>query len=186
MTVVDESAHSILEGIEVPEGFRVELINGNVIVSPSRKPLHWKIQRDLFRQFFLQSDWEVGTDQTIRHPDYTDEPQPDFFAMPASAPVDLEGSYPAERMTLVAEVLSRSTRGIDLVDKVELYARFGIPFYLVVDPFKRESTLHCFLEHGRYGNAVTIEFGRAIALPEPFRFSIDTSAFPAYRSADGC
>jgi Uma2 family endonuclease len=185
MTVVDERAHSILDGIEVPEGFRVELINGNVIVSPSGKPLHWKVQQDLLRQFSLHSGWEVAVEQTIRHPEYGDEPQPDFFALSADTPVDLEGSYPADKIALVAEVLSRSTRGTDLIDKVDLYGRFGIPFYLIVDQFKRVCTLHCFLEHGVYNDAITFEFGRKIPLPEPFRFSIDTGTFPAYRSPDG-
>ncbi|MDH6116460.1 Uma2 family endonuclease [Kitasatospora sp. GAS204B] len=180
MSVIDERGHRILDSIEVPEGYRVELINGNIVVSPSGTPLHWKIQLDLLRQFSLRSGWEVAAEQTIRHPEYSDEPQPDFFALPSETPVDLKGSYPAQHISLVAEVLSKSTRGTDLVDKVDLYARFGIPYYLIVDPFKRLCTLHCFVELGAYTDAVTLDFGRGIHLPEPFGFTLDTSGFPVY------
>ncbi|MGF1431097.1 Uma2 family endonuclease [Kitasatospora sp. LaBMicrA B282] len=179
----DERARRILDRLELPEGFQSELINGAVIVSPPGKPLRWMIQSELLHQFLQQPSWHVAAGQTICHPDFSDEPQPDFFALPVDAPLDLEGRYPAEHLTLVTEVLSRSTKGIDLVDKVQLYARFGIPFYLIVDPFQKKCTLHCFVENGRYTDAVSFDFGRTIPLPEPFHFSLDSSGFPAYRSA---
>lgn len=182
MSVMDERAHQILDSIEVPEGYRMELLNGEIILSPSGKPLRWEIQVELIMQVRAHGGWRAGAEQTIRHPEYSDEPQPDFFALSTDVPVDLEDTYPADRIALVAEVLSKSTQATDLMTKVEIYAKFGIPLYLIVDPFKRECTLHCFVEHGAYQDAVTFEFGRKIPLPEPFRFSIDTSAFPSYRS----
>ncbi|WP_035798156.1 Uma2 family endonuclease [Kitasatospora mediocidica] len=185
MSVMDERAHRFLDSIEIPEGYRVELLNGEIILSPSGKPLHWKIQLSLIQQFSLHSQWQIAAEQTVRHPGYSDEPQPDFFAMPAEASVDLEGTYRADHVSLVAEVLSRSTKATDLMTKVEVYARFGIPLYLIVDPFKRRCTLHSVPASEGYTDTVHVDFGHPIPLPEPFGFAIDTSAFPAYRSADG-
>ncbi|GAA1256573.1 Uma2 family endonuclease [Kitasatospora nipponensis] len=182
MTVIDERAHRFLDSIEIPEGYRVELLNGEIILTPSGKPLHWRIQSALLKQFWQYDSWETVAEQTIRHPRFGDEPQPDLCALSASAPADQEGTYQAEHVELVVEVLSKSTRATDLLTKVEVYSRFGIPLYLIIDPFKRQCTLHRFPKAESYGDAVTLDFGRGVHLPEPFGFTLDTTSFPSYRS----
>lgn len=184
MSVIDERAHRFLDSVEIPEGYRVELLNGEIILTPSGKPLHWQIQSMLLKQFWARDGWDAIAEQTIRHPRFSDEPQPDVAVLAETIKVDPEGTYSAENIDLVVEVLSRSTKATDLVTKVDVYGRFGIPLYLIIDPFKQMSTLHCFPEPQGYGDAVSLDFGRRVHLPEPFGFGIDTGAFPAYSSPD--
>ena len=40
---------------------------------------------------------------------------------------------------IVVEILSPSTRGIDLVRKMALYARSGVPEYWIADPERRNT-----------------------------------------------
>lgn len=180
MIVVDGRAHSALDALDVPEGYRAELINGEIILSPPGKPLHWMIQLELIRQFTPHRQWEVTADQTVTHPNYSDEPRPDFSALPADCEVDPEGSFPGDQLALVAEVLSRHNKGTDLVDKVEVYARFGIGLYLIIDPFKGWCTLHREPRHEGYAVPSATEFGEPVELPEPFGFGIDTTRFGRY------
>jgi Uma2 family endonuclease len=180
MTVVDERAHRILDHMEVPEGYNVELINGEIILSPSGKPLHWEIQLELIQQFGIHREWRIGAEQTVIHPNFADEPRPDFFAMPASVPVEPDGVFPADRIEFIVEVLSRNNRGTDLVDKVEVYARFGIGLYLIIDPFKGQCVSHRSPKAEGYAESSMTDFGGPVELPEPFGFAIDTSRFGRY------
>jgi len=64
---------------------------------------------------------------------------------------------------LVVEVLSPSTARIDLLDKRRLYARAGVPEYLVVDPDRREAIL-LRLEGAHYAEAGRIPWGGLLEL----------------------
>jgi Uma2 family endonuclease len=77
--------------------------------------------------------------------------------------------------------MSGKRKGTDLVDKIEVYARFGIPMYLIVDPFKGE----CLLHTGPHGEAyetrrVTV-FEEVIELPEPIGMVLETGGFRTYK-----
>ncbi|MEO3783144.1 Uma2 family endonuclease [Actinocorallia sp. B10E7] len=167
-----------IDEIEVPEGFRAELINGEIILSPSSKSLHWLIQFSLFQQF-IPLGWMVVAEQTIIHPKHSDEPRPDFLVL-SDDEIDPEAHIPGDKGVLVVEVLS-TNRGVDLVDKVGVYAAFGIPNYLIIDPFNGECILYQE-PHGReYFSRKTIPFGEPVELPEPLSLAVDTSGFRTYR-----
>ncbi len=180
MTVMTTRAQRALEDLDVPEGYTAELINGEIILSPSGKPLHWFIQLNLIKQF-MPFGWDVATDQTITHPEHGDEPRPDFIALPEDVEVDLDGSFPGERVQIVVEVLSKSNKGTDLVDKVGVYARFGIPLYLIVDPFAGTCLLHVNPRGEGYAERYTTAFGEPVELPKPISLTLDTSGFRTYQ-----
>jgi len=79
--------------------------------------------------------------------------------------------------------LSKSNKGTDVVDKVEVYARFGIPMYLIVDPFKGECLLYTRPYGETYETRRTTVFGEAIELPEPIGMILDTGSFRTYKRA---
>jgi Uma2 family endonuclease len=172
-------AQQALEDLDVPEGYRAELINEEIVLSPSSKPLHWNIQRSLIEQFQPHGgNW--ATDQTIVHPVHGDMPQPDFLAMPAIE-IDPEEFLPGDQVQIVVEVLSRSNKGNDLVDKVGVYARFGIPIYLIIDPFEGQCVLYLHPDGGIYAEKRISSFGLPIELPEPVGFTLETSTFGMYK-----
>lgn len=66
--------------------------------------------------------------------------------------------------TLVVEIISPYSRRIDRVRKLQLYARYEVPYYWIVDPAQR-TIEGCRLVGGRYeqvGRAAGVE---SIALP---------------------
>ncbi len=69
--------------------------------------------------------------------------------------------------TLVVEVVSPSTGAIDRRRKLQLYARYAVPNYWIVDPPARTIEAHA-LAHGRYEEAGVLR-GRASVAPALWR-----------------
>jgi Uma2 family endonuclease len=89
----------------------------------------------------------------------------DLFVLPPEEVPKAKGMPLSVRPTLVIEVMSPSTRTIDLVEKAEDYALAGIPEYWAVDPEHKELIVHQ-LEGARY-RAERVKEGkvRSISLP---------------------
>ena len=68
--------------------------------------------------------------------------------------------------TLVVEVISPSTGAIDRRRKLQLYARYAVPFYWIVDPPARTIEAHA-IAHGRYEEAGVLSGTAPASLP-PF------------------
>jgi Uma2 family endonuclease len=68
--------------------------------------------------------------------------------------------------TLVVEVISPSSGGIDRRRKLQLYARYAVPYYWIVDPTTRTIEAH-ELTKGLYRNVETLSGTTPISLP-PF------------------
>jgi Uma2 family endonuclease len=120
--------------LDMPDdGHRRELIDGHLIVTPAPVPLH---QLCTFRLGVLLHaacphglvtltapvDWKLS-DLTVVEPDVV-----------VTSASDLSGAYLTQTPVLVVEVLSPSTRLIDLGSKRLLYARAGVEDYWIVDP----------------------------------------------------
>ncbi len=68
--------------------------------------------------------------------------------------------------TLVVEVLSPSTAQIDRTTKTQLYARYGVPWYWLVDPDSRTVEV-CRFAEGRYALATRVGGDEPLSA-EPF------------------
>jgi len=68
--------------------------------------------------------------------------------------------------TLAVEVISPSTGAIDRRRKLQLYARYAVPYYWIVDPPARTIEAHA-LAHGRYEEAGVLSGATPASLP-PF------------------
>ena len=69
---------------------------------------------------------------------------------------------------IVVEVLSPSTASIDRGRKMEMFARYGVPEYWIVDPVRLEIEVHV-LENGAYRRAQLATRGdtvRSVLLPD--------------------
>lgn len=129
------------------DGKRREIIGGDLLVNPAPRrdhqelvgSLHWILQR-----FLHSTEWgRVYTHPVDVYLGPNDVVQPDLIAIRHSR-LDIyrpEGVV-AEAPDLVVEILSPSTRRIDLVRKMALYARSGVPEYWVVDPEQRTLTVN--------------------------------------------
>ncbi|MEU7477222.1 Uma2 family endonuclease [Lentzea sp. NPDC042327] len=84
-------------------------------------------------------------------------------------------TFPVEKVLLVGEVLSKSTRVTDLVVKRQLYAEGGVPYYLVVDPVPDApvSTLYMRGEKPEYFEIARSVNGVLTLDRHPFPVTID-------------
>lgn len=115
------------------DGHRYELIDGVLLVSPAPRIIHQLVSTNLFRTLdaavpddcsilYAPVDVVLSDDSVI---------QPDLLV--ASRDAFTERDLPGPPL-LAVEVLSPSTRGIDLLLKKERLQRAGCPHYWVVDP----------------------------------------------------
>ncbi|MCK0111303.1 Uma2 family endonuclease [Ornithinimicrobium sp. F0845] len=133
---------------EVDDGHRYELIDGSLVVTPSPVPRHQTAVGELafllrrtiprgLRVFVAPLDIRFGKDTVL---------QPDVLVVPSTAVGErrIEGGP-----VLAVEVLSPSTRHIDLGLKLSRYEAASTPAYWVIDP--DEPSLRAWeLREGRY------------------------------------
>jgi Uma2 family endonuclease len=131
-----------LESIEEERpGDRHEIINGELVVTPSPAPMHQIVSRDLFR--LLDRHVKTNALGEVLYAPVDIRLTPDNVLIPdiiyiardrlhIIGPKTIDGTP-----DLVVEILSPGTRRRDLDTKRELYARFGVQEYWLVDPDTR-------------------------------------------------
>lgn len=137
------------------DGQRYELIDGEIFVSPSPILLHQEAVAELLVRLRAYAK-QQGAGKVILSPmdvrlDRDIVVQPDLvFVRKGSAADNPEEPRIVGSPDLLIEVLSPSNRSHDQVRKRELYARFGVPEYWIVDPIQRTITM-LTLNDGAYG-----------------------------------
>lgn len=165
-----------------PEGWRVELIEGEIHVVPPANGEHEEIVSELSDQVTqrrrdggLRSYTGLGLYVPDASP--TGKVVPDLVIAPkGSFGDDAEYHDPAPVM-LVGEVTSRSTGRQDRGPKLRGYARAGIPCYLLIDREAGEVVVHSEPSDGAYTRSTEAKLSKSIELPEPLGFALDTGEF---------
>lgn len=160
----------------LPEGEPVQLLRGRLIVSPSPNILHQLIVLRLGELFSAIADQTDGctlvapmdtvlSDHTI--------PQPDVIYV-RNTNLDIIEDRVRGVPDLVVEVLSPSTARVDRLEKLDLYAQYGIAEYWIVDP---ETQVFEFLvlKDGHYQEA-TAQSDRYVS-PQFAEVEIDLANF---------
>lgn len=138
VSTVKMTARQFLALGDNPPGVRLELVNGEVAVSPSPRPRHSYVFVELLtllRIYVGKNDLgrvmaEVDTMfglHDVRQPDLI------YFRKDRVHLIDLDHALNAAP-DLCVEIVSPSSRTIDRVDKFEQYAAAGIAYYWIVDP----------------------------------------------------
>ncbi|MEV7022366.1 Uma2 family endonuclease [Kitasatospora sp. NPDC093558] len=183
MTAIDDRVMGIFENLEVPEGFKAELIRGEIVMMAGPDMVHNVIVEAIQDQI-PRARWHRLTTQDIDLPGLTSEPQPDLVVFERDA-ASRGRLLPAPLLTLVVEVVSKTSVLRDYRTKRELYAEGTIPVYLIVDPIKAVCVL--LTEPNRasasglpdYVSARTTKFGEPIPV-DLLGISLDTSEFQTY------
>jgi Uma2 family endonuclease len=128
------------------DGRRYELYDGEVYVVPAPMPRHQVVQhtvaqalRALSRQ---HGGFAVGSPIDIVFSQY-DVLQPDvvFFRPERAHLVDLDRAI-RHAPDLCVEILSPSTEATDRGRKLQMFARYGVPEYWIVDPATHVIEVH--------------------------------------------
>lgn len=164
--------------------FRVEVIDGQVVVSPVPVIWHEKVCQWLLLSFLeacKANGWWGDTYGEIKLRPTGDLIMPDFMLLrDVSTLSDLESTRPLDRVLLTAEVISPTSMKTDRELKPRACALAGIPLYLLVDRFTKPVTISLHSEPGKdgYAKVTTVTAGEKLQLPAPFDLPLDTSSLP--------
>ncbi|TDD88136.1 Uma2 family endonuclease [Actinomadura darangshiensis] len=183
------NADVVLEGflaLDTPQGFRAELIDGEIVVTPPPLGDHERCIAKIIRQVirYTATEFECACNKGLKLPGADGQPDnhviPDItFISPEADPFHRAASWmPVAGDGIVMVVEVTSTRpGQDREAKRTGYARAGIPYYLLVDRDEERVVLFSGPDGKDYGHTDQVPIGKTLPLPEPFGIELDTAAF---------
>ncbi|MEU0356412.1 Uma2 family endonuclease [Streptomyces cyaneofuscatus] len=161
-----------------PEGFKVEIVEGTVHMSPQRDT-HWRIILAIIKQLLprfaedrLLSDVRIDFGEGNGF-------APDLIKLFDKAAKDGRGRWLPEHVEFVAEVISKGTAAADYGPKKAAYAAAGVPVFLIVDPYVGRCLLHSEPKDGDYHKKLVVDFGLDVDLTgTSMDLVLKTDAFP--------
>ena len=170
------------------EGHRWELLEGNLLMSPSPRPRHMAASARFDRQLApqlpsqLESVPDVDVDLALSPAD-----QPGTVRLPdlvvvrrsALARVEADGTLlRASDVVIVVEIVSPGSQRMDTVVKRGEYSDAGIPYYWIINLDRPVSLLACHLA-GAFGYEDSGELTGRYDSTDPFPISIDLESLVA-------
>ncbi|MFF0780812.1 Uma2 family endonuclease [Streptomyces sp. NPDC003720] len=177
-TTLDEMFER-LEKMPVPEGYKVEIVEGTVFMSPQRDT-HWEIILDFVEQLRAKYPRKrVKSDVRIDYPGHLNGFATDVTVMTEGAARTEDGRWDCGDVEFVAEVVSRGTAANDYGPKKAAYAEAGVPVYVIADPYRGECHVLTHPKDGRYALEVKADFGEELDLTgTPVGLVLKTGEFP--------
>lgn len=179
------TARELFDALPELPGFRTEVINGNLIVSPVGTPEQADCAMNLFRALIPvleEHRWKGWTGNVGVCIENSQDPvQPDFVLSSADCPHWDNRELLSSGLIMIAEVVSAGSTLRDRVEKPPLYAAGGVPIYLLIDTVAEPPsvTVYSDIRDGAYRTTATVEVGTPLRLPAPIDFELDTSIFKA-------
>ncbi|MFD5279742.1 Uma2 family endonuclease [Streptomyces rubrogriseus] len=171
-----------LDELAVPDGYRAEIMRGSIVVSPWSRGYYTLVMRLVCEQ--LEPHLPDGhvidrAPNLFVFPGVERAFGPDVYAAEATALATVSNHLDGEALSFVAELTSFSTRHDDLTDKVETYAKAGVPVYLLLDMQEEQATVLWTPSAKGYESRLTMPFGEKLPIPAPFDCLLDTAGFKA-------
>ncbi|CAL9435472.1 hypothetical protein SUDANB108_02136 [Streptomyces sp. enrichment culture] len=175
----------LLEGflaLDTPEGFRAELIEGEIVVTPPPDGDHEDciglIVNQVIRRSRTEMQFSGNKGLKLRRGGAC--PKDHVIPDGTFAPLDLrlyrgaDSWMPCDGVAMVVEVTSTKPQA-DREAKRRCYARAGIPLYLLVDRETAQVTVFSEPKDDDYREHCARPFGKPVTLPAPFAFDLDTA-----------
>ncbi len=151
-----------------PDRNRYEIVDGELLVTPSPNTLHQRIVGNIFaelrqhvRKHRLGEVFVAPYDVLFTRMTAL---EPDVLFVSRARLERIGEKYVAGAPDLVVEILSEFTAQVDRDVKPKQYARYGVTEYWLVDP--EEKTIEVFrLKEGAYELAVRLGFGDHLTSP---------------------
>lgn len=168
---------------DAPEGWRAEITEKGITVTPPPSPTHGLISDLVDEELRPALPPGTGLPQNVG---ITITPAgrlyvPDHIVLPRGVLVDDPPSVSAEHALLVVEITSKDNADEDRGPKKSAYARGGVPLYLLIDRWAEHGPQVILFSDPagfHYRTSHTVPFGESITIPAPFDIELDTSAFP--------
>ncbi|MGV9878199.1 Uma2 family endonuclease [Streptomyces sp. NPDC003006] len=175
------SAWDVLDGVTLPRGYRVEITEGKIIMTPQGE-YRWKVVLEAAPQIKQQlaPHGDILSDVMIDFPSSQYGYAPDLAIIAPGAERNRRGRFEWHSLEAVLEVVSKSSRDNDFAKKFRLYAECGIPVYTVIDPEAGACTVHRRpTRTGVYEDETEVPFGEDLVLPPTGRkITVRTDGFP--------
>jgi Uma2 family endonuclease len=187
MTAVDDrpmttGIQKIFEELEPPEGIKMELLRGVIVMMASPDIVHNMIVADAQDQIPRQV-WSRLQTQDVDILGEASEPVPDLVVVARDALPDSGRLLSSKLVTMVVEVVSKSSVHQDYVVKRSIYAAGKVPTYLILDPIMAQCVLLTRPEgDGEDANYLTqqiTKFGEPVSL-EALGLELDTTEFGTF------
>jgi Uma2 family endonuclease len=185
------------------DGTRVEVIGGEIVVSPAPTTGHNKIVRLIERSLLAAEltdpafEWRGVQTTDLNLIDIQDGYIPDLMLVNEKVLTEAEDAdaphLVATQVELVVEVTSPSNAANDRqppfgrssITKWNGYAEVGIPYYLLVDRAPRTAQIKLYSDpdrsSGAYMHEALWDFGQVIKLPDPFGIEIPTAEWKPWQ-----
>lgn len=136
------------------EGAPFQLINYDLVMSPSPNPLHQQILFSLSEIIVLYNIQNQRKGQWLYAPmdvifDEGNILQPDIFFVSEDRKADVIKERIEGAPDFVIEILSPSNAYYDLRQKKEVYEKYGVKEYIIIDPIAQNADLYV-LKEGAY------------------------------------
>ncbi|WP_181791717.1 Uma2 family endonuclease [Streptomyces phytophilus] len=185
MAVVDtdeltlDTLFELVERMPVPAGYKVEIVEGAVYMSPQRQK-HWLVIADLYDQLRARYPrTRTASYVRIDFPGHLNGFASDIATMAEGAEPGADDRWRPQDVEFVGEVISKGTAANDYGPKKAAYAAAGVPVYLIVDPYTGKCHVHTLPKDGEYHVGTTLDFGVDIDLTDPpVGLKLTTGEFP--------
>ncbi|WP_234541479.1 Uma2 family endonuclease [Streptomyces shenzhenensis] len=168
-----------IEKMPAPEGYKVEIVEGTVFMSPQRDT-HWEIILDIVEQLRTKYPRKrVKSDVRIDYPGHLNGFASDVTVMAEDAARTESGLWRHQDVEFVAEVISKSTAANDYGPKKTAYAAAEVPVYLIVDPYQRRVHVYTHPKGDTYTTETRVDFGTDVDLTRTtVGLTLKTDEFP--------
>ncbi|OXS31526.1 Uma2 family endonuclease [Streptomyces sp. XY006] len=153
-----------LEKMPIPEGTKVEVVGGNIFMSPQRQT-HFEIIFGILEQMRATYPLQrLASDVRVDFPGRLNGFACDVAAFRDRSVKDRNGRWRYQDVEFVAEVISKDTAGNDYGPKKAAYAQAGVPVYLVADPYTGICHVYTRPHKGDYATETKVPFGDEVDL----------------------
>jgi Uma2 family endonuclease len=180
----DDSTLEYFLSFDAPEGYRAELIDGEIVVTPPPNGNHEHCTSRIIAQVYSSSAalMDVAGHKGLTVPAAAGKshviPDLTFALRELNLFRGAPPWMPPGGVAMVAEVTS-SSPDHDRLGKRRGYAAAKIPLYLLVDRQQGQATLFSDPVGNDYATQSQVPFGGSIKLPPPFSFTLETDDFAA-------
>ncbi|MCX5199037.1 Uma2 family endonuclease [Streptomyces sp. NBC_00249] len=172
---LDDVLWQAWKAMELPEGYRAEIVEGFIEVSPTGRYSHGRVAnrlRDALVVLLARSEFAAHQDMNVLHHRKVWIPDVFIALRDAEEHVTEDGlGIDASAVQLIVEVVSPGSDSItrDRTRKRRAYARAGIAVYVLVDDYDAGGTVTVLSspdpKKGVYDDEVRTPYGSAAVIP---------------------
>jgi Uma2 family endonuclease len=160
VSVQDDLWHVAEQAAATFEGFKIEVVGGQIVMTPQSEIQSWTIRR-------VQNSAEAAgiaeerlvSDVLIQFPGEAPR-APDVAILEDGA----NAPYSYEDLLAAVEIVSTPDDDNDYSIKLQQYARFGIPTYVIIDPFRAKCTVLTRPKDSAYATCEEYAYGETVTL----------------------